>query len=96
MVSASHDTVGHAISLAKKPRVAFGLPYLLIELFYIGMPVVRTDGRKDGRTVTWRQVTSKSSRMHKDNQIFLPKVFRYKEGSKTSKTPEKKSAPFFY
>ena len=52
MVSASHDTVGHAISLAKKPRVAFGLPYLLIELFYIGMPVVRTDGRKDGRTVT--------------------------------------------
>ena len=33
-----------------KPWVAFGLPYLLIELFYIGMPVVRTDGR---RTVTW-------------------------------------------
>ena len=26
-------------------RVAFGLPYLFIELFYIGMPVVRTDGR---------------------------------------------------
>ena len=25
-------------------RVAFGLTYLLIELFYIGMPVVRTDG----------------------------------------------------
>ena len=66
--------------LAKKPRVAFGLPYLLIELFYIGMPVVRTDGRTDGRMVTWRQVTSKSSRMHKDNQIFLPKVLRYKEG----------------
>ena len=35
--------------LAKKPRVAFGLPYPLIELFYIGMPVVRTDGRTDGR-----------------------------------------------
>ena len=29
--------------------VAFGLPYLLIELFYIGVPVVRTDGRSVGR-----------------------------------------------
>ena len=26
---------------AKYPLVAFGLPYLLIELFYVGMPVVR-------------------------------------------------------
>ena len=25
--------------------VAFGLPYLLIELFYIGLPAVLTDGR---------------------------------------------------
>ena len=33
-----------------KAWVAFGLPYLLIELFYIGMPVVRTHGRC---TVTW-------------------------------------------
>ena len=34
--------------------VAFRLPYLLIELFDIGMPVVRTDGRAGGRcTVTW-------------------------------------------
>ena len=45
---------GHAISFQIKPWVAFGLPYLLIELFYIGMPVVRTDGRSGGRcTVTW-------------------------------------------
>ena len=29
----------------KYPRVAFGLPYLLIELFKIGMPVVRTERR---------------------------------------------------
>ena len=36
---------GHAISFQIKPWVAFGLPYLLIELFYIGMPVVQTDGR---------------------------------------------------
>ena len=41
---------GHVISFQIKPWVAFGLPYLLIELFYIGMPVVRTDGRC---TVTW-------------------------------------------
>ena len=37
------------ISLQIKPWVTFGFPCLLIELFYIGMPVVR----KDGRTVTW-------------------------------------------
>ena len=30
---------------------AFGLPYLLIELFYIGVPVVRTDGRSVARAV---------------------------------------------
>ena len=40
----------HVISFQIKPWVAFGLPYLLIELFYVGMPVVRTDGRC---TVTW-------------------------------------------
>ena len=33
------------ISFQIKPWVAFGLPYLLIESFYIGMPVVRTVGR---------------------------------------------------
>ena len=32
---------GHAISFQIKPLVAFGLPYLLIELIYIGMPVSR-------------------------------------------------------
>ena len=41
----------HAISFQIKPCVAFRLPYLLIELFYIGMPVVRTDGRAGGRSV---------------------------------------------
>ena len=41
------------ISFQIKPSVAFGLPHLLIELFYIGMPVVRTDGRSIARcTVT--------------------------------------------
>ena len=36
---------GHVISFQIKLWVAFGLPYLLIELFYVGSPVVRTDGR---------------------------------------------------
>ena len=31
-------------------RGAFGLPYLLVELFYIGMPVVWTDGRSGIRS----------------------------------------------
>ena len=39
---------GHVISFQIKPWVAFGLPYLLIELFYIGIPVVRTDGHSLG------------------------------------------------
>ena len=44
----------HAISFQIKPWVTFGLPYLLTELFYIGMPLVRTDSRAVGRcTVTW-------------------------------------------
>ena len=42
------------ISFQIKHWVAFGLPYLLIELFYIGMPVVLTDGRSLAQcTVTW-------------------------------------------
>ena len=45
---------GHSISSQIKPWVAFRLPYLLVELFYIGIPVVRTDSRAVGRcTVTW-------------------------------------------
>ena len=53
---------GHANSFQIKPWVAFGLPYLLIELFYIGMPVVRTDGRAGGRSV-YGHVITKFSRM---------------------------------
>ena len=45
---------GHAIFFQIKPWVTFGLPYLLIELFYTGMNVVPTDGGAVGRcTVTW-------------------------------------------
>ena len=44
VVSALQKAGCYAIS-CRNNRVAFGLPYLLIELFYIGMPVVRTDGQ---------------------------------------------------
>ena len=44
---------GHVISFQKKPWVAFGLPHLLIELFHIGMPVVRTVARSHyGHVIT--------------------------------------------
>ena len=52
---------GHVISFQIEPWVAFGLPYLLIELFYMGMPVVRTDDRAGGRSVGVRS---------RDYQIF--------------------------
>ena len=39
-----------------------GLPYLLIELLYNGMPVVRTDGRAVGWSV-YGHVITKFSRM---------------------------------
>ena len=53
LVSALQDAGGYAISRQNKSRVAFGLPCLLIELFYMGMPVVRMDGQAVGRcTVT--------------------------------------------
>ena len=42
------------LAVMRFSSVAFGLPYLLIELFYIGVPVVRTDGQSLVRcTVTW-------------------------------------------
>ena len=42
----------------KNSQVLFGLPYLLIELFYIGIPVVRTDGHLT-------KVTTKMSWIHR-------------------------------
>ena len=48
----------HAISRQKKNSlVAFGLPHLLIELFFIGIPVMRTDGHL-------AKVTTKISLIH--------------------------------
>ena len=48
VVSALEDADGYAISRQHNLEVAFGLPYLLIKLFYIGMPVVRTNGLSGG------------------------------------------------
>ena len=42
---------GHVISFQIKPRVVCGLSYLMIELFYVGMPVVRRDGRSLARSL---------------------------------------------
>ena len=57
-------------------RIAFGLPYLLIELFSIGMPVVRTDGRMLGRSV-YGHVITKFSRMGRLLH-FLTMVLRWR------------------
>ena len=62
---------GHAISFQIKPWVAFGLPYLLIELFYIGMSVVRTDGRAGGWSV-YGHVITKFSRTGSLPHFFYP------------------------
>ena len=61
LFSALQDAGGYAISRQNNLIVAFGLPYLLIELFYIGMPVVRTDSWAGGRAVGVRS---------RDYQIF--------------------------
>ena len=45
------------ISFQIKPRVVFGLLYLLNEVFYIGIPVVRTDGRSVGRSMYGHVIT---------------------------------------
>ena len=52
-VSALQDAPGsYAISCQNNLELHLGchwLPYLSTELFYIGLPVVRTGGRADGR-----------------------------------------------
>ena len=52
----------------QQPQVAFGLPYLFVELFYIDMSVVRTDERMVMHVIT------KISRMG-----WLPHFFRLGE-----------------
>ena len=52
----------------QKSRVPVGLPYLLIELFFIGMPVAGTDARAGGHMMTWLPKFLGCI----DNQLFLP------------------------
>ena len=62
----------------KQPRAAFGLPYLLIELFYLGMPVVRTDDLSGGDL--YGHVITKFSRMGRllTYLNYLPMVLRWR------------------
>ena len=64
VVSALKNTGGQVIS-----RFSFGLLYLLIELFYIGMPVVWTDSCLVG-------LRSSDYQIFWDIQSFLPVVLR--------------------
>ena len=48
-------------------------------LIYIGVSVLRTDGRSGGRTVTWQPKF-----LGNDNEIFLPMVLRARESSAIS------------
>jgi len=52
-------SISHFLTAAMKfSRFSFfGLPYLVIELFYIGMPVVRTDGRADVWSLDYENFT---------------------------------------
>ena len=70
VVSSLQDAGGYAIPRQKNLE----LPYLFIELFYIGMPLVRTDGRSVGRTVTWLQKFLEWV----DYRIFLSMGLRYR------------------
>ena len=65
----SNSPGGHVISFQIKPWAAFGLPYLLIELFFIGMPVVRTDGWAGGQSVG---VRSRDYQIYWDGYITSP------------------------
>ena len=80
--------------LAKKPRVAFGLPYLLIELFYISMPVVRTDGRMDVRSRDDKSLPNVLGCIKTTKFSYL-RCYAIKKAKRHKKHPEKKSALFF-
>ena len=64
---------GHVISFQIKHWVAFGLPYLLIELFYIGMPVVRAVARS-----VYSHVITKFSRIGRLSHFLRRVELRYK------------------
>ena len=55
--------------LPKNPLSCIKLPYLLIELLYICMPVVRTDGWVDGQLYGQVKVTTNNCRNFTDSHI---------------------------
>ena len=52
VVSALHDSGGYAISRQNNLDLRLGCHTCRSELFYIGIPVVRTDGRSLGHVIT--------------------------------------------
>ena len=59
VVSALQDAGGYPNSRQNNLELHLHwLPYLLIELFYIGMPVVRTNGLSGGRSVYGHVITN--------------------------------------
>ena len=48
-----------------KSPISFGSPYLLIELFYIGMPVVRTDEARESSATNKLVETCKCEKQEK-------------------------------
>ena len=65
------------ISFQIKPWVAFGLPYLLIEVFYIGVPVVRTDGRPFARSLGIRSRDYQIFSDGNSHPILVPRARRF-------------------
>ena len=63
----------------KQPRVTFGLPYRWNELFYFGMPVVRTDGRSGGRSVYGHVFTKFFRTGMREHRGFLLEVQSHAE-----------------
>ena len=90
---------GHAFSFQIKPWVAFRLPYPLIELFYIGMPVVRTDDRAVGRSGMYGHVITKFSRMGRLPHFLsygAPKHRAWSSSIRFEKTTQDKTWPMNY
>ena len=81
----SKSPAGHAISFQIKPWVAFRLPYLLIELFYIGMPVVRTESR----SVYGHVITKLLTHGALLRALRAPELRKKKSHSEISKSPSK-------
>ena len=75
VVSALQDAGGYAISRQNNLELDLGCQTLLIELFYIGRPVVRTDALSGGRCTVTRLPNFLG---WVDYFTFLPMVLRWR------------------